>query len=165
MASKSIPNGCSMLTRDAHSSGHLVPPHLGLAYALLVETSPFPNLVVVFRSLQFENQKLLNLNYNTFTYWHMTLFRIKFRTMDYFQLFHLVFIFAMDHFFRIKAIFSASWPLSSKKKTFYFCSIKATRPKICKKSVCFYCITTSLWRTQVNDFFRVCIDFSKVQLI
>ena len=30
---------------------------------------------------------------------------------------------------------------------FLFCSIKATRPKICKKSVCFYCITTSLWRT------------------
>ena len=27
---------------------------------------------------------------------------------------------------------------------------KATRPKICKKSVCFYCITTSLWRTPVN---------------
>ena len=31
-----------------------------------------------------------------------------------------------------------------------FCSIKATRPKICKKSVCFYCITTSLWRTPVH---------------
>ena len=35
--------------------------------------------------------------------------------------------------------------------SFSFCSIKATRPKICKKSVCcFYCITMSLWRTKVN---------------
>ena len=36
--------------------------------------------------------------------------------------------------------------------SFPFCSIKATRPKICKKSVCFYCITTSLWKTPVNYF-------------
>ena len=34
--------------------------------------------------------------------------------------------------------------------SFSFCSIKATRPKICKKSVCCYCITISLWRTPVN---------------
>ena len=35
--------------------------------------------------------------------------------------------------------------------SFSFCSIKVTRPNICKKSVCFYCITTSLWRTPVNN--------------
>ena len=40
-----ICNGCSMLTEDAYSSGHLVPSHLGLAYDLLVETNPFPKLV------------------------------------------------------------------------------------------------------------------------
>ena len=34
-----------MLTGDAYSSGHLVPSHLGLAYVLLVETNPFPELV------------------------------------------------------------------------------------------------------------------------
>ena len=28
-------------------------------------------------------------------------------------------------------------------------------PKICKKSVCFYCITTSLWRTPVNYLLTV----------
>ena len=33
-----------------------------------------------------------------------------------------------------------------------FCSIMATRPNICKMSVCFYCITTSLWKTPVNYF-------------
>ena len=59
--------------------------------------------------------------------------------------------------------FSASWPLSSKKKTITMtiyvnpwwplhCFGTATRPKICKKSVCFYCITTSLWRTPVNHY-------------
>ena len=32
-----------------------------------------------------------------------------------------------------------------------FYLIKATRPKICKKSVCLYCITTSLWWTPVNQ--------------
>ena len=37
--------------------------------------------------------------------------------------------------------------------SFSFCSIKATRSKICKKSVCFYCITTSLWRTPVYPWF------------
>ena len=37
-----------------------------------------------------------------------------------------------------------------KRYRFPYCSIKATRPKICKKSVCYYCITTSLWRTPVN---------------
>ena len=36
-----------MLTGDACSSGHLVPSHLGLAYVLLVETNPFPELVVI----------------------------------------------------------------------------------------------------------------------
>ena len=37
-----------MLTGDAYSSGHLVPVHLGLAYVLLVEINPFPELVVFF---------------------------------------------------------------------------------------------------------------------
>ena len=33
----------------------------------------------------------------------------------------------------------------------FFLLDKATRPKICKKSVClFFCITTSRWRTPVN---------------
>ena len=34
-----------MLTRDAYSSGHLVPSHLGLACVLLVETNHFPELI------------------------------------------------------------------------------------------------------------------------
>ena len=41
-----IYNGCSMLTGDAYSSGHLVPSHWGLAYVLLVKTNPFQ----IFRS-------------------------------------------------------------------------------------------------------------------
>ena len=41
-------DGISMLTGDAYSSGHLVPSHLGLAYALLVETNPFLEFVVIF---------------------------------------------------------------------------------------------------------------------
>ena len=40
-----ICDGCSMLSGDAYSSGHLVPSHIGLAYVLLVETNPFPELV------------------------------------------------------------------------------------------------------------------------
>ena len=40
-----ICDGYSMLTGDAYSSGHLVPPHLGLASVLLVETHLFPELV------------------------------------------------------------------------------------------------------------------------
>ena len=39
---------CGMGTGDAYSSRHMVPPHLGLAYALLVETNPFSELVVIF---------------------------------------------------------------------------------------------------------------------
>ena len=38
--------------------------------------------------------------------------------------------------------------------SFSFCSIEAMRPKICKKSVCFYCITTSLWRTPCSESFE-----------
>ena len=41
-----------MLTGDAYSSGHLVPSHLGLAYVLLVETNPFPELVFFQTSLR-----------------------------------------------------------------------------------------------------------------
>ena len=44
--------------------------------------------------------------------------------------------------------------------SFSFCSIKATRPKICKKSVCFNCIITSLWRTPVN-YLPLIFDFQK----
>ena len=40
-----------MLTGDDYSSGHLVPSHLELAYVLLVETNPFPKLVVIFSGL------------------------------------------------------------------------------------------------------------------
>ena len=43
-----ICDGCSMLTGHAYSSGHLVPSHIGLAYVLLVETYPLPELVVIF---------------------------------------------------------------------------------------------------------------------
>ena len=35
-----------MLTDEFHSSDHLVPSHLGLAYALLVDANPFPKLFV-----------------------------------------------------------------------------------------------------------------------
>ena len=38
-------DGCSMLTGDAYSSGHLVPSHLGLVYVQLVEINPFPELI------------------------------------------------------------------------------------------------------------------------
>ena len=38
-----------MLTGDAYSSGNLVPSHLG--YVLLVETNPFPELVVILSGL------------------------------------------------------------------------------------------------------------------
>ena len=40
-----------MLTGDADSFGHLVPSHLGLACVLLVETNPFPELVIIFSGL------------------------------------------------------------------------------------------------------------------
>ena len=41
-----IYDGCVMPTGDALSSEHLVLFHLGLAYVLLVETNPYPKLVV-----------------------------------------------------------------------------------------------------------------------
>ena len=44
-----------MQTGDAYSSGHLVPFHLGLAYVLLVENNPFPELVVIFFGLCISN--------------------------------------------------------------------------------------------------------------
>ena len=37
-----------MPTGDSYCSGHLIPSYLGLAYVLLVETNPFPELVVIF---------------------------------------------------------------------------------------------------------------------
>ena len=43
-----ICNWCGMSKGDAYSSGHLVPSHLGVAFALLVETNQFPELVVIF---------------------------------------------------------------------------------------------------------------------
>ena len=46
-----ICDGWRMPTGKAYSSGHLVPSHLGLPYALLVETNPFPELVVIFSGL------------------------------------------------------------------------------------------------------------------
>ena len=54
---------CSMLTGDAHSFGHLVLSHLGIAYALHVETNIFPKLVAVFMTSQFEHPKLLSRFY------------------------------------------------------------------------------------------------------
>ena len=44
-----------MLTGDTYSSGHLVPSHLVLAYVLLVETNPYPELVVIFFGLTTAN--------------------------------------------------------------------------------------------------------------
>ena len=35
-----------MPTEDAHSSGHMVPSYVGLAYVQLVETNPYPKFVV-----------------------------------------------------------------------------------------------------------------------
>ena len=43
-----IYSGFSMLTESAYFSVHLVLSHLGLAYVLLVETNPFPELVDIF---------------------------------------------------------------------------------------------------------------------
>ena len=40
-----------MMAGDVYSSGHLVPYHLELAYVLLVETNPFPELIVIFSKL------------------------------------------------------------------------------------------------------------------
>ena len=37
-----------MPTGDAYSSGHLFPPNFGLVYVLVVETNPFPEVVVIF---------------------------------------------------------------------------------------------------------------------
>ena len=37
-----------MPTGDAYSSGPLIPSYLGLAYALIVETDPYPELAVIF---------------------------------------------------------------------------------------------------------------------
>ena len=42
-----ICDGCDMPTGDAYSFVHQVPSQLGLAYVLLVETDPFPEVVVI----------------------------------------------------------------------------------------------------------------------
>ena len=60
-----ICDGRSMLTGDAYSSWHLVPSHLGLAYVLLVENNPFPNLSYFFRTIHFEHSSVL-LNFASF---------------------------------------------------------------------------------------------------
>ena len=44
----------------AVSSGHLVPSNLGLAYCLLVETYPFPELALYFRTMHFEHPSVLD---------------------------------------------------------------------------------------------------------
>ena len=49
-----------MLTRDIYSSRHLVPSQLGLAYVLLVETNPFLNLSLFFRTMHFEHPLVLS---------------------------------------------------------------------------------------------------------
>ena len=54
-------DGCSMLTGDTYSSGHLVLSHLGLAYVLLVEINPFPETVVILGTIRFEHPSLLSL--------------------------------------------------------------------------------------------------------
>ena len=55
---------CSMPPEDAHFSGHLIPSHSGLTYALLVETNTFfPKLVVIVRTLHFEDLKVLSQFY------------------------------------------------------------------------------------------------------
>ena len=43
--------------------GHLVPSHLGLAYVLLVETNPFPELVVIVSGLFTSNIPRFGLVY------------------------------------------------------------------------------------------------------
>ena len=50
-----ICDGRGMPTGDAYSSGHMVPSHFGLAYVLLVETNPFPGLVVIFPDYAFRS--------------------------------------------------------------------------------------------------------------
>ena len=35
-----------MSTEDAHSSGHIAPSYVGLAYVQIVKTNPYPNFVV-----------------------------------------------------------------------------------------------------------------------
>ena len=49
-----------MPTGDAYSFGHLVPSLWGLAYVLLVETNPFPNLSLFFRTMLFEYPSVLS---------------------------------------------------------------------------------------------------------
>ena len=39
-----------MPTGDAYSSGHLVMSHLGLDLVILVETNPFPEMFIIFRT-------------------------------------------------------------------------------------------------------------------
>ena len=55
-----ICDGRGMLIWDAHSSGHLVPSNLGLAYVLRVETNPFPELVMIFFQIRKRKSELLN---------------------------------------------------------------------------------------------------------
>ena len=57
---KGICNGCGMPTGEAYSSGH----PLGLAYVLLVETNPFSNLSLFFRTMLFEYPSVLSRFYS-----------------------------------------------------------------------------------------------------
>ena len=54
-----ICNGCGMPTGDAYSSGHLVPSLWDL-HVLLVETNPFPNLSLFYRTMLFEYPSVLS---------------------------------------------------------------------------------------------------------
>ena len=57
---KNIFDQFGMPTGDVYSSGHLVPSDLGLAYVLLVDTNPFPEIFpLFFRTMQFEHTSVL----------------------------------------------------------------------------------------------------------
>ena len=61
---------CSELTGDAYSCGYLISSHLGLAYALLVETNTFPRRVEFFLTLHVEHTKVLSrFSYQWYCTW------------------------------------------------------------------------------------------------
>ena len=60
VVSINICDGCGMPTGEAYSSGHLVPSLLGFAYVLLIETNPFLNLSLFYRTMLFDYPSVLS---------------------------------------------------------------------------------------------------------
>ena len=63
---------CGMPTGDAHSAGHLVPSHLGLAYVLFVWTNPVQNCTGLCMAPMYLHDFafVMNLSYTVVIYMH-----------------------------------------------------------------------------------------------